>query len=112
MSIANEQPKFRDPYASQNRRNEQIAERKAATYTVETLPEHLEETMELAEQHFRDTAPAGIGPSTEVPKEPAYDPRPVEHRPWRENLPAEQHIEAGLGGLAAARAALDGPKTS
>lgn len=55
---------FRDPYSSQNRRAAQIAERYAATYTPETLPEHLRPAMEAAEAHFAKTAP---GKQTSTP---------------------------------------------
>lgn len=53
----------RNPYASQNRREAEIAERKAATHTPETLPEHLRLAMELAEARFSATAP-GSTPET------------------------------------------------
>lgn len=53
-----------NPYASQERRAQQIAERYAATYTPDNLPEHLRDAAAAAEAHFAKTAPGSRNTAT------------------------------------------------
>lgn len=56
------QEPFRDPYSSQNRRDDQAAISHAATHTPDSLPEHLRDAMAAAEENFAKTAPGVKNP--------------------------------------------------
>jgi hypothetical protein len=57
-----------NPYASQESRKLAIANNYAATYTPDTIPSQLADTLEIAEQRWRDSAPGAqaVAETTEI----------------------------------------------